>query len=77
MHECSVHAHVLITVPCIVQAVCVFVVALIRALMKCKLRKENKAENEHDLFLRFSTNSSFMSSLEFSFLVILPTRGLS
>ena len=73
MHECSVHAHVLITVPCIVQAVCVFLVALIKGLMKRKLRKDNTAENERDLYLRFSTNSSFMSSLEFSFLVILST----
>ena len=45
MHECSesVHAHVLITVPCIVQAVCVFLVALIKGLMKRKLRKDNTA----------------------------------
>ena len=58
MHECSVHAHVLITVPCIVHAVCVFLVALIKALTKRKLRKENMAHNERDLFLRFSSNSS-------------------
>ena len=44
---------------CAGSVVCVFLVALIMALMKRKLRKENMAHNERDLFLRFSSNSSY------------------
>ena len=44
---------------CAGSVVCVFLVALIMALMERKLRKENMAHNERDLFLRFSSNSSY------------------